>query len=105
MTVIKSPLADRLGVLSAQKSEIVAQADDVKAEIIALTAERSINVVEGELFRATVSYVDRNVVDYKNVIESLIIANRISREEMADLIRINTKTAEGEPRVRCAARK
>lgn len=100
---MKSLLADTLGTLLASKANITEQADAVKADLIDLSAQRNERVFEGELFRATVSFGTKTVVDYKAVLQAL--SYHVQQRVIDELVKEHTRTAEGVPTVRCTARK
>lgn len=61
-------LADKLGIIAAQLATLQAEYDARKAELIAA----GVDVVEGALFRATVSHVEPAPrIDWKAIAERL----------------------------------
>lgn len=59
---------DRLGLLLAQIADLTKKADAIKDAIKdAATLPNGSAVVEGNLFKATVSETNRNTVDYKKL--------------------------------------
>ena len=72
---------DELGLLLARISELTAKADAIKDAIKDVATSGGPNVIEGNLFKATVVEANRRVTDWKaiakvcNIPEDVIIAN------------------------------
>jgi len=101
----KTPLVDVLGGLLADKADAAAEADTVKAVLIGMAAQDGFKAFEGDLFRATVSFGNKKVVNYKGILESLVTAGFVTQAVMDDRIAAFTEIAEGVPTVKCSARK
>jgi len=104
-SIPKNHLADVLGGLLADKANVVAEIDAVKANLIGIAANGGSRVVEGEMFRATVSFGSKKVVDYKAILEEIVCRGAITQDAMDMLLQAYTQVAEGVPTVRCTARK
>jgi hypothetical protein len=102
---IKTHIVDTLGGLLADKANIGEEIDAAKAYLIGVAAQDGVKAFEGEMFRATVTFGAKRVVDYKAILNVLVLNYGIDRDVMARLIEANTETAEGVPTVRCTARK
>ena len=100
----KTPLADVLGGLLADKADAAAEADTVKAVLIGIAAQDGFKAFEGDLFRATVSFGTKRVVDYKAVLAALA-EQGVAQDLIDALVTMNTSIAEGVPTVKCSARK
>lgn len=106
MNYIHSPFADVLGKLKAGAADIRNEIEGVNTILIGLAAQNpNACVFEGDLFRATVSFSMKKVVDYKLLVE--ILATRLGYDAagIAGLLEEHTQRAEGVPVVRCTARK
>jgi hypothetical protein len=106
MNFIKTPIVDVLGGLLADKANIGEEIDSAKAYLIGEAAQNpNVCAFEGEMFRATVTFGTKRVVDYKAVLAALVACERVTQDEVDRLLANNTSVAEGVPTVRCTARK
>lgn len=102
---MKSQYADLLGNLKAEISSLKDEAKTATAQLISLAADHPGRAcaIEGELFRACVSWVDKKVVDHAAVYEEL---SRVVASDLLDrLVKKHTKVAECVPTVRVSAMK
>ncbi len=105
MNFIKTPIVDVLGGLLADKADIGEEIDSAKAYLIGQAAQSpNVCAFEGELFRATVTFGIKRVVDYKAVLQSLV-EQGVAQDLVDALVKMHTSVAEGVPTVRCTARK
>jgi hypothetical protein len=102
---IKTPIVDTLGGLLADKANIGEEIDAAKAYLIGVAAQDGVKAFEGEMFRATVTFGAKRVVDYKAILRHLVDKSFLDDETMRYIIEQNTSIAEGLPTVRCTARK
>lgn len=102
---VKTPIADVLGGLKADAANIKEEINYAQATLIGLAAKDGERVFEGEMFRATVSFGTKRVVDYKAVFALLVKKEFISQSFLDRVIEDNTKVADGVPSVRVTARK
>jgi hypothetical protein len=108
MNYVKTPIADILGGLLADIADAKIEADAVKANLIGMAAQDpNVCAFEGNLFRATVTFGVKKVVDYKAIIAALVPADApaAAHAALAELVKQHTSIAEGVPTVRCSARK
>ena len=106
MNYVKTPIADILGGLLADIADAKIEADAVKANLIGMAAQDpNVCAFEGNLFRATVTFGVKKVVDYKAILKSLAEDNHVLATVIAALVEQHTSIAEGVPTVRCTARK
>jgi hypothetical protein len=98
-------VVDNLGALKSQQADLTTKADGLKAEIIAAAVGANVASFDGQLFRATVTFANKTVVDYKAVIEALVTLGEFPHEIVDQIIATHTKVAEGVPTVRVSARK
>lgn len=98
---------DELGATKAAISNLRDTEDKLKARVISLAANHPGRVfaADGELFRAAVSWADKNVTDWKAVAEALAQHHDTDPALLARLIKANTQTAPMVPTVRVSARK
>ena len=105
-SIPKNHLADVLGGLLADKANIGEEIDSAKAYLIGEAAQNpNVCAFEGEMFRATVSFGSKKVVDYKAILEEIVCRGAITQDAMDMLLQAYTQVAEGVPTVRCTARK
>jgi hypothetical protein len=102
---IKTPIVDTLGGLLADKANIGEEVDAAKAYLIGVAAQDGTKAFEGEMFRATVTFGTKRVVDYKAVLKELVDDYGVKREDLEEILLRRTEVAEGVPSVRCTARK
>ncbi len=103
---LKTPMADVLGGLLADAADTKTEVEAAKAQLIGMAAQDpNICVFEGDLFRATVTFANKRVVDYKAAIRELQARYEISQSTIDGVLRDCTQIAEGVPTVRCTARK
>ena len=110
MTITTSVLdtyvrVDELGRIKADISTLNDQADEIKADLIEAASVTGKRAFEGELFRATVSFVDKRVTDYRAVLERLVEEGFVPQNLLDGIVEKFTKVAEGVPTVRVSARK
>jgi len=106
MNYVKTPLVDVLGGLLADKANLGEEIDAAKAVLIGQAAQfPEVCAFEGEMFRATVTFGNKRVVDYKAILASLINNGIVARDVIESLVDKHTGFAEGVPTVRCTARK
>jgi hypothetical protein len=99
-------VVEQLGRVKAEMSTLKTTEESLKACLIVHAGEDVRNeVIEGPLFRATVSFVDKNVVDYKAILTGLVDLGIVKQAAMDSMVKRNTKTALGVPCVRVTARK
>jgi len=105
MNYVKTPIVDVLGGLLADKANLGEEIDAAKAVLIGQAAQfPEVCAFEGEMFRATVTFGNKKVVDYKGVLAALA-AHGVAQDLIDTLVTMNTSIAEGVPTVRCTARK
>jgi hypothetical protein len=105
MNYVKTPIVDVLGGLLADIADCKTEAEGAKAVLIGMAAQNpNICAFEGDLFRATVTFANKRVVDYKAILKSLV-EHGVDESIIRMLIEQNTSIAEGVPTVRCTARK
>lgn len=100
-----APYVDSLGNIKAEIASLNDQADNFKSILIQAAAESGKSAFEGQKFRATVSFSSKRVVNYREVINSLVALYGIDEDVLASVISNNTEVAEGVPCVRVVARK
>jgi hypothetical protein len=106
MNFIKTPIVDVLGGLLADKADIGEEIDSAKAYLIGQAAQSpNVCAFEGELFRATVTFGIKRVVDYKAILAELVADGTVDSAVIVGLTEKYTQVAEGVPTVRCTARK
>lgn len=100
-------LIDELGALKAAISSMRETEDRLKAQLISLAAQHPGKVwaENGDVFRATVSWADKTVTDWKAVAATLAQQHDTDPDVLARLIKANTQKAEMVPSVRVGARK
>jgi coenzyme F420-reducing hydrogenase beta subunit len=96
---------DALGRLKADIANLKAQEETLKADLISAAVCVGTATVDGALFRSTVSFTDKRVVDYKAILATLVDLGLVKKLAMESMIAKNTKVAEGVPCVRLTARK
>jgi len=98
---------DQLGEAKAEIAVITKRADALKADIIDAAASQPANPVayEGLLFRGTVSFGAKTVVDYSAVIDTMVAEFGLDTGAVAHILAKHTERAEGVPTVRVTARK
>lgn len=94
---------DRLGEVNARIAELRVDADDHKAVLIELAAEGPVRSFEGDKYKATVSFVDRTVVDHKRLVELLEKAG-VDHDLIAKALKKASKVVTGLPVVRVSDR-
>jgi len=104
-TVVKTPIADVLGGLLADKADIGTEIEATKAVLIGIAANGGSRTLEGELFRTTVSFGSKRVVDYKAILAVLLRDGFVNQDLLDHLLASHTQVAEGVPTVKCSARK
>jgi hypothetical protein len=105
MNYVKTPIVDILGGLLADVADAKTEADAVKANLIGMAAQNpNVCAFEGDLFRATVTFANKRVVDYKAILADLE-SHGVAPDLIAALVKVHTSVAEGVPTVRCTARK
>jgi hypothetical protein len=102
---MKSRYADLLGNLKSEISSVKAEAKVATAQLISLAADHPGRAcaIEGELFRACVSWVDQKVVDHNAVYEEL--SKVVAIDLIERLVKKHTRVAECVPKVRVSAMK
>ena len=106
MNYVKTPIVDVLGGLLADKANLGEEIDAAKAVLIGQDAQFPEDCAfEGEMFRATVTFGNKKVVDYKAVIAELASLLDMGTAQVNAIIERHTERAEGVPTVRCTARK
>lgn len=98
-------IVDRLGEIKAEIADLTSSAEECKSIIISACVAGTQDAIEGKLFRATVSWQDKTVVDYKAIVARLAAQCAMPATELAKLIKANSKTAESFPVVRVSTRK
>jgi hypothetical protein len=100
-------LADQLGLLKARASDVATAMEQVKVDLISMAAQVPGNPVafEGTQFRATVSFADKKVTDYRAAIAELQARYGIPQDVVDSVLIDATAVAQGVPTVRVAARK
>jgi hypothetical protein len=100
---MKSEYADLLGNLKAEMSSLSDEADAAKAVLISMAANQpgSSCAIEGEAYRAAVTFADKRVTDYKALLADL---SKVVQGDLIDrLVAKHTRVAEGVPTVRVGA--
>lgn len=106
MSVKFSPVVDVLGGLLADIAESKIEAEAAKAVLIGMSAQDPANrAFEGDLFRATVTFGKKTVVDYKAILAVLVRDGFINQQFLDHMLQQHTSVAEGLPSVRVTARK
>jgi hypothetical protein len=106
MNYVKTPIVDVLGGLLADKANIGEEIDAAKAVLIGQAAQfPEVCAFEGEMFRATVTFGIKKVVDYKAILQEIVARGAITQDTLDNLLHSYTSVAEGVPTVRCTARK
>ena len=100
-----SAKVDRLGNLKAVVADINDEQDTLKADLIEYASATGERAVEGQLFRATVSFGNKSKTDWASVVAALQNLYDIPAARIDRLIAANTEVAEGVPCVRVSARK
>lgn len=102
---MKSEYADLLGNLKAEISSLVDEADVAKAVLISIAANQpgTSCAIEGEAYRAAVTFADKRVTDYKAAFSELVARHGMSEEFVRTLLKKHTKVAELVPTVRVGA--
>lgn len=105
--VTRSKFCDVLGSIKAEISLLKQDEEKAKVELISIAANHPANVcaLEGDLFRATVSFTNKTVTDYRGAFEELVAKHGMSAEFIERLLKKHTKTAEGVPSIRVSALK
>jgi hypothetical protein len=97
---------ENLGRVKAEMSNLKAVEESLKAILISAAVDNVRDaVIDGPLFRSTVSFADKKVVDYKALLTALVDLGLVKKLAMESMIKKHTKTAEGVPCVRVTARK
>lgn len=98
-------IVDQLGTTKGAISYLEELADKDKASIIEAAAKTGERAFEGNLFRTTVSFSNKTVTDWREVLDALVPMYNMDRAVIERVISANTKTAEGVPCVRVFSRK
>lgn len=93
-------LVDRLAVATAELKQAEKVVDELKGKLIGKCLAEGIRQVDGSEFTAVISTADRNVVSYALAIDEIVQTFGLDEEKVQDIIRWNTRTAEGVPSVR-----
>jgi hypothetical protein len=102
-TNLLGAVADALGNLKAEKANLAGREDSLKAELIDAAAQGTVRAFEGAEFRATVTFGNRSVTDWRAVVDELSVGH--SLDFINKLIAKHTEMAEGVPTVRISGRK
>lgn len=110
MTTQNTPMVlgltvDALGLALAQKAEMGAHCDALKADLIGFASSLQRKAFEGDLFRATVTFADKVKTDWRAVVAEIAALSNLPADVQEEIIARHTERAEGVPTVRCTARK
>lgn len=92
-------VADELGLVKADIKALEAKEEALKSNLISAASEGPDKSFEGSLYRATVSFTNRTVTDWKAV-TGYLIDKGVSKSLLAKAIADCTNIAEGLPVVR-----
>jgi hypothetical protein len=97
---------EQLGRVKAEMSNLKAVEESLKA-ILIVAAGNDIRdaVIDGPMFRSTVSFTDKKVTDWATFASTLALDLGMTEKAYAKAKAKFTKTAEGVPCVRLTARK
>ena len=99
-------VVEKLGRVKADIGAMTAEEQSLKAMLIHAAAQDVRDaVVEGPLFRSTVSFTDRKVVNWQGALEAICEEYGVSGRELATVVARYTNKVEGLPCVRVTARK
>ena len=100
-------VADKLGTIKASIATLKREESALLAEVIGIAAGHpgTACALDGEVFRACVSWVDQTVTDHRAVLAAIVEEFDVPTERLEALLRRHTKTAPLVPRVRVSARK
>lgn len=86
-------LVDRLGLILAEKSKIIAEEKEIKNQLI----QAGYEVVEGDIFRATISHVVSKRSDWKTIANKLEPSRQLitayTKEVESDRVAVKSKKA------------
>ena len=105
VTVNIPAIVDRLGNLKAVAADIADEQDTLKADLIEYASATGERGLEGQLFRATVSFANKSKTDWSAVLDDLCEAYGIPAAACGKVVLKHTEVAEGVPSVRVSARK
>lgn len=97
--------ADELGLAKSRIAEEKKLEEELKAVFIEAAANGFGETFEGEAFRVSVSFANKPVTDYQEVISHLADEYGIPAEAVEKVLRRFTKVAKGVPCVRVGAKK
>lgn len=97
-------IVDRLGAVKAVISSLKDEEAAFKATLIGVAAHGTERSFEGAQYRATVSFTDKTVTDWEEVMHRLFVAG-VDPVTLMKARNASTRTAEGVPVVRVSARK
>lgn len=97
-------LVDSLGFIKAYQANLENEEESIKVGLIDLALSTG-STFEGDLFRATVSFGPKVVVNYKSAIEDIATAFNLDPDRVRAILKRHTLRAEGVPQVRVTARR
>jgi len=97
-------IVDELAAVKARQADLEGEADGYKAVLITLAAMNRGTTFDGTQHRATVSFVDKRVIDWHSVARRLAAAAGYTNGRFERLQDEHTKTVSGMPIVRVTAR-
>lgn len=99
-TLNMGDVVDKLGRVKAQIADLTETEKDLKSDLIA-SCEK---VIDGSLFRATISSSVRNQTDYKGIVADLMATGRISMKTYNEIVEKRTTQGDEVFTVRVVAR-
>lgn len=105
--ITRSAACDKLGAINAAIADLKAEAEICKIELISIAAAHpgAVCALEGDLYRAAVSFTNKSKTDYKAAFDELCAKHGMSADFVATLLKRHTEVAEGVPSIRVSARK
>jgi cytosine/adenosine deaminase-related metal-dependent hydrolase len=98
-------VVDHLDAIKAGVATMRNAEEEDKARLIDAAASSGLRAFEGTLYRATVSFGDRQVTDWRKVVQELCEIYSITDRTLDFVVGKHTETCEGLPVVRVTARK
>lgn len=99
-------VVEQLGRVKADIANLKTVEESLKATLIGAAAnDIRDTVIDGPLFRSSVSFTDKKVVDYKAILATLVEHRAVPKRVIELLTAQNTQIAKGVPCVRVTARK